>query len=534
MLVTRLKENGELQEDDGLKSAREPNEDGKPNKRGMDLKHYDNVDWILTNEALSDLFTKLELNPAYVPRRGELVLWIWSGLEDGCLMLNPDTGLIEIFGNNKWHGVPQWRAGVITDTPTDEVHMVDIIETPDRPPTYSGFRVETLPDPLGNDKSYSRQYSYVPLRNIKPLNTWQLFLNGQDRNDIHPSIENALTVMSSWSVVHKVNANGTWPNLQVDCKGIFIGAELLAVHDTIRLRPRDYHYNQHKAVGGFSKVTDVMVIENISVNFTDCIDDPKSEQLAKHYTALITGKIFTTSPDRGIYNGPFAFTETDPKPLSKEEATAIFRQVGMSDYGPWYRMAKGQTCNVSPQYVIGRCYEPLAAELMLGTHTFGYDLGSVMEGRNYSQHVDTRMPVGITWFWGDCRVETLGLTEINGDECGPAALQRETPARWQSILRVSRGETNHTVRRLAGIPSSAGRPFGAKNKTGTKSRPKTGFAGVASMSKMVSSAIGSAPDDNSDDENDGSGMTDENGAGGFTGLGMARAVGNESEGMDFD
>jgi hypothetical protein len=517
MLVRRLKEQVELSEYDALKDICEPNEEGKPKSGGIELKHNDNVDWILTNEALSDLFTRLEVNPAYVPRRGELVLWIWSGLGDGCLMLNPDTGMIEIFENNEWLGVPEWRAGVITDTPTDEVHMVDIVESPDRPTTYSGFRVETLPDPLGIDKSYSRQYSYVPLRNIKPLNTWQLFLNGQERKDIHPSVENALTVMSSWSVVHKIRAKGTWPNMQVDCKGIFIGAELLAVGDTIRLRPRDYNYNQHKN-GGSEKVTDVMVVENITVNFTDCIDDPTSEHLAKHYTALITGKMFTTDPAQSNHKGPFSVTEKNPKPLSKDQTTAIFGQVDMSEYGPWYRMAKGQTCNVSPQYVIGRCYEPLAAELMLGTHTFDYDLGSVMEGRNYSQHVDTRMPVGNTWFWGDCRVETLGLTEINGAECGPAALQRETPARWQSILKVSRGETNHAIRRLAGIPSSSGRPFGAKNKAGTKARPKTGFAGVASMSKMVSSAIGSAPDEYSDE------MTDENGI-------MARAVGSDSDGF---
>lgn len=513
ILVMKLKERGSIDEE---------------------IEHRDNIDWLLTNDALSDLFMKLEIYPAYVPRRGELVLWIWSGLEDGCLMRNPDTGLIEIFGNdNKWLGVPQWRAGVVTETPTDEVHMVDIIETPDGPhgSSHSNFRVETLPDPLGSDKSYSRQYSYVPLRNIKPLNMWQLFLDGQERDDMHPSIENALTVMSTWSLVHTFHAKGTWPDLQVRCKGIFIGAELLAVHDTIRLRPQDYHYGQHKA-GGASKVTDVMVIEEISVNFTGCIDDPKDEQLATHYTALISGKIFTTNPDRRAHGG--SFSETDSKPLSKEEATATFRQVGMSDYGPWYRMANGKTCNVSTHHVIGRCYEPLAAQLMIGTHTLGYDLSSVMEGRNYSNHVDTRIPVGNTWFWGDYRVETLGLTEINGYECGPAASQRETPAKWQAIMKVSRGETNHAVRRLAGIPSSAGRPFGAKNVSGTKSRPKSGFAGVAPTSKMVSIAIGSAPDDGSEDENETSGMSDDNAAGERSGLDIAQAVKSESEDVDFE
>jgi hypothetical protein len=513
MLVMKLKERGTVDED---------------------LQHRNNIDWVLTNESLSQYFLKLVEDPAYVPRRGELVLWIWSGLEDGSLMRNPDTGLIEIYGkDNEWHGVPDWRAGVITETPTnDQINMADIIEEPKSPRglSYSRFRVETLPDPLGSDKSYSRQYSYVPLRNIKPLNTWQLFLDRQERDNIHPSIENALTVMSSWSLVHKFHAKGRWPDVQIDCKGIFVGAELLAVRDTIRLRPHDYQHSQEKA--GEPKVTDVMVIEKISFNMTGCTEDPKDEQLASHYTALISGKIFTNNADREVYGGPFK--ETDRIPISKEEASATFRQAGMSDYGPWYRMAKGQTCNIGPQQVIGRCYEPLAAQLMIGTHVLGYDLYSVMEGRNYSQQVDARISPGKTWFWGDYRVETLGLTQINGVECGPTASQRETDAKWQAILKVSRGETNHGVRRRAGIPSSAGRPFGAKNKSGAKSRLKTVFAGVAPMSKMVSSAIGSAPDDDdSESEKDNSDLTDENVAGEITGLVIERAIKSDSEDLEF-
>lgn len=488
IMVMKLKEKGKIDED---------------------IEQKSNIDWVLTHDDLADYFMKLTIDPAYVPRRGELVLWVWSGLEDGSLMHNPETGVIEVFGNdNKWHGTPNWRAGIVTQTPHDEVHMVDIIDRPDSPRglSYSGFRVETLPDPLGTDKSYSRQYSYVPLRNIKPLNSWQIFLRDLNREDMHPSIENALTVMSSWSFVHKFHAKGEWTSgLRVLCKGIFVGAELLAVHDTIRLKPEGYHFNQHK-VGETSKMTDVMVIDEITIVLTDCIDDPKDEQLATHYNALITGKMFTTNPDRGIHGGPFA--EIDPTPLSTAEATETFRQAGMSEYGPWYRMANGKTCNVSPHHVIGRCYEPLAAQLMFSTYSFGYDLSSVMEGRHYSKKVDQRIPVGNTWFWGDSRVETLGLSEINGVECGRSASQRETPAKWQAVLQIAQGETSHAVRRRAGIPSSAGRPFGAKN--GTSSRSNSGFAGVASTSKLVSSAIGSAPDDDYDDSEDTSGMVDDN------------------------
>ena len=477
-----------------------------------DIEQRFNFDWVLTHEWLSDYFMKLVLDPAYVPRRGELVLWIWQGLEDGCLMRNPETGFVEIFGNdNKWHGVPNWRAGVVTQIPEEEGHMVNIIEGSDSPRglSYSGFRVETLPDPLGNDKSYSVQYAYVPLRNIKPFNTWQLYLNGQEREDIHPSIENAMTVMSSWSMVHKFHVIGKWPSAIIDCKGIFVGAELLALHDTVRLRPHGFHHDQLKD-GTVGEVTDVMVIEKIKLCFSECIDD--NEQLAKYFTALISGKVFTTDPSRITQEGPFKGTNpvssagaaTDPIPLTTEEATATFRQVSMSDYGPWYRMADGRTCNVSPHFIIGRCYEPLAAELMFGTHTLGYDLSGVMEGRQYSSQVDTRMPEGKTWFWGDCRVETLGLTEINGVECGLTASQRENPRKWQAIIKISHGEVGHELQGQAELPSSSGRPFKSSSSApkGTSSRPKTGLEHVAQTSKLVSSVIGSVPDTEDDSFDD--------------------------------
>ncbi|KAJ5788637.1 Transcription-silencing protein Clr2 [Penicillium paradoxum] len=523
ILVMKLKDKGELDED---------------------IEQHFNLDWVLTHEWLSDYFTKLVMDPAFVPRRGELVLWIWQGLEDGCLMRNPKTGFIEIFGNdNKWHGVPDWRAGVITQTPEDDVHKVDIVETPDSPRglSYSGFRVETLPDPLGDDKSLSLQYAYVPLRNIRPFNTWQVYLDGQDREDMHPSIENAMTVMSSWSMVHKYHIVGKYPNARIHCKGIFIGSELIAVSDTVRLKPEGYQYNQLKS-GVAGKVTDVMVIEKISLCLMGCVDDDE-EQLAAHYTVLISGQVFTTDPKRvgesKTFPHPRSMPEEDipdPVPLNAEEATSTFRQVSMSDYGPWYRMAKGRNCNITPQLILGRCYEPLAAELMFGTHTLGYDLPGVLEGRNYSSQVDNRMSEGNTWFWGDCRVETLGLTEINGVECGLTAAQRGSPRKWQAIIKMSHGEVSHALRRQAQIPGSGGRPLKSSSSAPSgrpRGRPKSGLSQVAQTSKMVSSAIGSAPEDEGESSfDDGGGVTDDQVAG-LSGLGLLGAASSDSDDPTF-
>jgi hypothetical protein len=131
-------------------------------------------------------------------------------------------------------------------------------------------------------------------------------------------------------------------------------------------------------------------------------------------------------------------------------------------------------------------------------------------------------------------VETLGLTEINGVECGLTAAQRQDPRKWQAIIKMARGEISHALRRQAQIPSS-GRPFNSLSSSApksTKSRPKNGLASVAQTSKLVSSAIGSAPeteDDSVEDvTEDGIGLGDDPVSGGVSGLGIQG--GDSSEG----
>ncbi|KAJ5308759.1 hypothetical protein N7508_004138 [Penicillium antarcticum] len=477
----------------------------EPNKQPL------NFDWALSEELLSDYFNKLVLDPAFVPRCGELVLCVWDLEDSSSLLRNPENGHLEIRdSHNRWH-VPNWRAGVVTQVPETEIHMLDIAENSYTTEELSdhGFRIELLPDPVGLDKSYSVQSKYIPLRCIKPLNTWQLYLEGQSRDELHPSTENALTVMSSWSVVHKFHVKGIWPTMEISCKGVWIGAELLAVHDTVRLKPLRYKF-EDLLDGKVVQLNDVMVIESITLVLTDCIDDPTSPNLASKYSVLITGKTYTTNPNR---------TKNDFEPLSRfplqqmtnEEATATFRQVGMSAYGPWYRIAGDKTPSVtiSQHMILGRCYEPLAADLLFNRREFGYDLGGVMHGRNFSEGVDTRIAKDKTWFWGDSRIETLGIVEINGIECDLTAPQRDTPAKWRAIFRIMNGEATPGLVKRAGIPPTmgnvsrkGGRPKGAKDKKPRAPRRQSGLAQVARTSKMVSSAIGSAPEEETSDDID--------------------------------
>jgi hypothetical protein len=450
------------------------------------INHPLNLDWVLTHDYLDDYFVRLPLQPAFVPRRGETVLWTYN--LEGRLEYNPKTETVEMRAEDgKWLGMPDWRAGVVTQVSEEESNYLDIVqETKKKQPiSYSGFRVETLPDPLADDKSYSLHYKYVPLKCIKPFGAFERFLWPTPREKLHPSIENAMTTMASYSLLHKVRFRGTWPNARIDCKGIFVGPELLAVSDTARLKPfgmkaEDMEGNQGQVKSDLGPtVTDVIVIESIWLQMDDCNADPDDEQLAKKLVPYIAGKVYTRDPNR--LNRVMSF-DTDPlEKLSPKEVDDAFQQAGMRVYGRWYRVAAGKTCVVSPGMILGRCYEPEATHLHYGTFDLDYDLHGILSGRRYSAQVDARIPPGLDFFWGDSRVETLGLATMNGVEVGPAAEQRDDPMRWQAILRILQGSTSDIDVRLAdlGISTGAGRP-----------RAKKTFSEVRKMSKLVSTGLG--------------------------------------------
>ncbi|EPS27979.1 hypothetical protein PDE_02924 [Penicillium oxalicum 114-2] len=454
-----------------------------------EINHPLNLDWVLTHDYLKDYFVRLPLQPAFVPRVGEVVLFTYS--LEGRLETNTETNIVEMRAEDGgWLGMPQWRAGVVTQVSEEESSFLDIVQDTKKrqPVSYSGFRVETLPDPLADDKSYSLHYRYVPLKCIKPFGSFERWLWPTPREQLHPSIENAMTTMASYSLLHKVRFQGTWPNARISCKGIYIGPELLAVKDTVRLKPfgmkaEDMESSHGELKPGLEPPTnDVMVIEAIWLQLEDCDADPKSEQLARKIVPFIAGKVYTRDPHRLNRVMPF-----DPDPLEKltpQEVDDAFQQVGMRVYGRWYRVAAGKICVVTPGMILGRCYEPEATHLHFGTFDLDYDLHGVLSGRRYSVQVDPRIPAGLEFFWSDNRVETLGLATMNGVDVGPAADQRDDPVRWQAILRILSGSTSESDYRSADLGIAKNGPSLGR------ARAKKTFSAVSKNSKLVSTGLG--------------------------------------------
>ncbi|KAJ5679140.1 hypothetical protein N7462_007384 [Penicillium macrosclerotiorum] len=466
----------------------------KHGRLDIEINHPFNRDWVFNHELLENAFIRYTLQPGFIPRRGEVVLWTWS--LDGTLEWNSETMTMQIKGGDgKWHGTPEWRAGVVTQVPEEPISFLDIVQLTkkQRPVTYSGFRVETLPHPNEDDKSYSLQYTYLPLKCIKPFHAFERFLQSVPREKFHPSIEHALTTMASYSLLHYVRFKGEWPNARIFCKGIYIGHELIAVKDTVRLKPWGITAEDLEEVGETKQfkndlVSDVMFVERIWLQLEDCSADPKDEQLARSCVPYIAGKVYTRDPNRLDHYMPFA-----KDPLQKmhfNEVINAFQYVGMTGYeGNWYRIAGGKTCIVTPGMILGRCYEPEATNLHFGSDCLDYDLHDILSGRRYSIMADNRIAEGLNWFWGDYRVQTLGLATINGVEVGPAADQRKEPERWQAILRILAGSTDPIDVRLAQFP-------GEKSAGRTQKKP---FREVSKMSKLVSSGLGDVNTDEKDD-----------------------------------
>ncbi|QSS56925.1 hypothetical protein I7I53_05284 [Histoplasma capsulatum var. duboisii H88] len=441
------------------------------------------MDWRAQRNTLQEHLTRTFMQHSFIPRLGELVLWCYSfqGTE---LRFNWSTESFEMYcrKNKKFLGIPEWRAGTVAQTAEEPPILEDIItETKKKfAVNTSGFRIETFPDPNSTNKNLSRQYKYVPLNCIRPLNYWQIFLQGVDPDDYHPSIKNALTIMSSCSVVNKYHFKGVWPDATVYCKGIFIGSELLIRGDGVRLMPRQNSISADP----HHQVTDVLVIESIQVKLRNCDADLNSPLLCQSTAVRLVGKAYTLSP-KNAYKEPNSIGT--PSPLTYEEVIDSFECVGMRGYGKWYRMQpEKHRIQISLDHVVGRCYESELMSLMFDDLSLGLDMEGVIAGREYGRLTDQRLAPDKEWFFGDSRVETLALESLNLEEVGIYDDSRD-PKMFRANLRIIDGTANGSDIRDAKIPRTMGRPLAGLIGSSAKSST---FENVGKMSSLVTSALG--------------------------------------------
>lgn len=481
-----------------------------------DIIEEDSFDCEAEHEALTQYLTRIEQQHSFIPRIGELVLWCNYFPDDDYLLKDTETNEFKFysFRDKAFHGFPDWHAGVVTAVPSSSaidgpIDFPDILDLPTKKTNLnsSGFRVETIPDPNKSDKSASKQYRYLPLRNIRPLAHWQYVLHSFPQKWMHPSIYHALTLMTSISLLKSYEFTGEWPNGSIHCKGIYIGSELITIGDVVRILPAGPADDE--------SVQDILIVSSIRMNLLDIQDYHPSAQsalLSSQTNITLIGSAYTNSPYKD-YRWPSTYGRPDREfngnldPVDLETAKHLFRPVGTNDYGPWYpRHSPRHRYEISHEQVIGRLHEPQAVKLWTGHEqfalrpdedpmppNFNFDLSGIMAGRRYATQADQRIADppsdtadAIMWHVADYRAQGLDIASSNGLDVAmydPVRTKKNLD-RWRNVLKVRRGDLA-AAKELV-ISHQRGRPPGTRVVDGKVvevdevefvANEKTGFVG---------------------------------------------------------
>lgn len=447
----------------------------------QNLMEVNSIDWRAEHELdghglenlLPDHLTRIEHQHSFIPRLGELVLWIPNFPDGHYLMQDSKTSHYKFFDfkEKRFCGFPDWRAGVVTAAPSSSVpdgpiDFGDLLDTPNKnsSPNTTGFRIETLPDlndPL--NKPMSRQYKSVPLHHIRPLSHWQPILRGIHESELHPSVKNGFTFATSISLLEKFKASGQWPTASIHCKGVYIGAELITVGDTVRL----------KSPTSPKVCTDVLVVDSIRLKLEKIQDkhvQPGSPLLASKSSIWLIGRAFSLD-ERKRWQAPTADRADQdaesielPSEVPLDDVKTTFRPVGSAGYGKWYAMHDFHNrYEISHDQVLGRLYEADAVRLWTSQfqnkpeddHTEGdnrasmdFDVNAIMSARQYATATDARMPEPqddqLQWYWADTRAEALDIETFNGHEVGRYHNDRDpdTVKFWHKVMSIINARSN--------------------------------------------------------------------------------------------
>lgn len=499
---------------------------GQDTNIDFDFIETDSVDWVSERELLAVNLTQIESQHAFIPRRGELVLWCPDFPESQYLLRDPTTGQYKFYkpDSQRFSKFPTWRAGIVTEVPISAsknglVDFQDILDLPSKKTALNtaGFRIETMPDPNDeDDKSLSKQYKYVPLRNIRPMSHWQVLLKDVPKKKLHRSIQYALTCMTSISLVSRIRFLGNWRKGGfIKAKACFLGSELITIGDTIRLLPEQ----------GRSSCTDVLVVDDIRLNMADFKPDHlefDAPLLCSTSQVHFIGRAYTLDTDQAFVEDDISNTDSIATQLSHlhlDDVKEMFRPVGTAEYGYWYPIHPvHKKLEVSYDQVLGRLYEADALRLWSGQFQtkitksmkdrkqelmkpdLGFDMQGILAARRYATKTDERIPGlpssdpnGIRWLLSDHRAQALTLATINGLETAVYHDIRTplTMDEWRAHIDISEGRPP----RLPMISAPRKRPqyaftlqdfeTGELSEGGSKGRAGGGKRGRPAGSRVV-------------------------------------------------
>ncbi|KAF2155288.1 hypothetical protein K461DRAFT_319721 [Myriangium duriaei CBS 260.36] len=441
------------------------------------IKQHNSFDWVIDSKSIGPLMTKIRFQPAFVPRQGELVLFVRGLREHQFISFDQSQQTFAMWDSELESLVelPPWEAGIVTETPDESIEAADLIL--ENPKTYqvnySGFRIEPMSMVGSNEKHWSKRIAYVRMHAIRPLVFYREILKATKPRDYHPTVQHALTVMSSISLLNPFHFKGLWPAATVFCRGIFVGSELLTIGDVIRLMPGS---NQDDTqVWDAIKITSIkMRMIHLDARENPEYDDPTAESITidrQHDCCIhIDGIAFTRDQARAWGTGK----------LPIDPGSDILPEV-LKDHGRWFRLHDpAKRWKVPFTRVLGRCYERSAVdswfvtlkfatghstvqgfsaintsqepnEISIHSMTKALDISKglkgVMSARIFSTQRDPRIHKadGKAWFWADFRAEQLDLHEVKGQVVTPFLHGKPTrdPRAWKRAMHIREKGAGH-------------------------------------------------------------------------------------------
>lgn len=389
------------------------------------------MDWRAERRLLHDSLQTISQQPAWLPRVAELVLFVRNIDEDEEITVDHSTKHYRIWNTTKqrFTGYPRWEAGVIAQAAEEKPTIAELVRHPNNDEkmyniNYAGYRVEPFPDPNGRDKSISKRHKYISLDQIRPLAFFNDLIKGIPATDWDQTIGNAITVMSTVSLVAKYRFKGSWPTADIFCRGIYIGSELIIVGDVVRLIPTSKASS--KDAIEVLKITSIkLVLSNLDKASDNDNDNGHPYNSAIH----VKGKSYTLDRNRA-YTG----SDGEPVPLGNPPQT-------IRSYGPWYhRQPAGKSTLVPFSSILGRCHEAEAMKLWFPSSSglLSLSFPSTLQARAFSTSNLRFITAGKSWFWADHRVEALDLETLNGVDVARCDRGRN-PKRWRREIKVLEG-----------------------------------------------------------------------------------------------
>ena len=428
-------------------------------------------DWRTGHAMLMELLTEWRELPAYVPRQGELVLFVRHLGPNETLGWDSTAQTYRIVDmiSMSWIEKPKWEAGVVTQMPSENVTNEDLVSFPENKQhsvVSSGFRIEPLSQPNSVSKTHTKQHKYVPLHATRPLTLWKECLHDLEQKEWHATVRHALTVTSSFCVIGKYHFKGIWPEATIFTQGLYLGPELVMIGDAVRLQPQ---------TGDRQTVTDVMIVTAIKmqlVNLDEGSDDDYDDGHPYNTCIHVSGRMYTQNPKRS-FDGVGKVPISSQSPLLPD---------GIHELGTWYHVCDPKNpkarIEVPYQRVIGRCYENAALNAWFSapkglappapapgfqavnarpvikindsaesatTNAISRGLTGIIEARAYGLSNDIRIDkeAGKTWFWADTRIEQLDLHEVNGKFVGirDGTRNRQQMDDWRKALKALDGKS---------------------------------------------------------------------------------------------